>query len=149
MGNCVSQKDDYLLVVNAIKGEAENGFPECASSNYSDILPVGAVNRLISRVNSAIQTTKSQKKFIQLKDQYNGLSIFLIWLFGFNCITPVVILMTPGFRKSIICWIFMGKYSPSTFIDMKSFLSQQLYLFSRCGICIVLCTTFHWTLFAK
>ena len=109
MGNCVSQKDDYLLVVNAIKGEAENGFPECASSNYSDILPVGAVNRLISRVNSAIQTTKSQKKFIRLKDQYDGLVIFVIWLLGFNCITTFVILLTPYFRKSIICWSFFGK----------------------------------------
>ena len=109
MGNCVSQKDDYQFVVNALKGEAENGFPECARSNYSDILLVGEVNRLISRVNSAIQTTKSQMKFIQLKDQYNGLSIFLIGLLGFNCITTFVILLTPYFRKSIICWSFFGK----------------------------------------
>ena len=57
MGNCESKKDDCLFVVNAIRGEAENGFAECTSSNCPDILPVEEVNILIKGVNSAIKAT--------------------------------------------------------------------------------------------
>ena len=70
MGNCESKKDDCLFVVNAIRGEAENGFAECTSSNCPDILPVEEVNILIKGVNSAIKATKCQKKYIRLNNQY-------------------------------------------------------------------------------
>jgi len=76
MGNCCESQHNFLTVIYAINGEAENGFAKYTSCNYPDILPVGEVNRLISGVNSAIQATKSLKKYTRLRKPQKCLALF-------------------------------------------------------------------------
>ena len=107
MGNCESKKEDCLFVIHPIKGKAENGFDEFTSSNYPDILPVGEVNRLISRVNCAVRVTKYQKEFIQLTKWNNFCA--MLWIVSFFILVTVpvgLLLQGPcSLRPKIMpCW---------------------------------------------
>ena len=113
MGNCGSKKD-CLAVINAIKGDAKNGFSECTSSNNPDILPVGKVNRLVETLNSAVQATKSQKEFIKVTKLHNRLIKLMFVCFFVSCIGSLVATVPMYYCKdSLTCWSaalsFMGK----------------------------------------
>ena len=112
MGNCESKKEDCLFVIHPTKDKAENGFDEFTSSNYPDILPVGEVNRLISRVNCAVRVTKYQKEFMQLTKWNNFCAKLWIVSYFISIVTVPVGLMgliTQGPRlcpNIMPCWSF-------------------------------------------
>ena len=108
MGNCCeSQSSNFLIVINAINGEAENGFTEYTGCHYPDILPVREVNRLISGVNSVIQATKSQKKYKRLRKPCKCLALFAC----FSCVAfPILLIMAMLSSNCNLCVDLAGEY---------------------------------------
>ena len=107
MGNCCESQNNFLTVIYAINGEAENGFAEYTSCNYPDILPVGEVNSLISGVNSAIQATKSQKKYKRLRAPRKCLALFAC----LTCVAFLILFMIQLLSSNCkVCGDLAGEY---------------------------------------
>ena len=108
MGNCCESQSNFLTVINAINGEAENGFAEYTSCNHPDILPEREVNRLIPGMNSAIQSTTSHKKYKRLRKLCKCLMLFACFTWVAFVIFFIVVYIKQSNCK--LCVDLAGKY---------------------------------------